>query len=120
MHEARQIRALLAREGDFWVAQCLEYDIGAQARDLDDLRKRLLAALEAERQESIRRYGEPFAGIGPAPSFFHEQWDKRAGEFTPTHSTSLHDDPDIDIEFGIVPSAHERADRRRHQHEGKR
>lgn len=92
MQEARQIRALLAREGDFWVAQCLEYDIGAQAHDLGELRKRLMAALD----------GEPFAGIGPAPQFFHDQWDKRAGEFTPTHLTSLPDDPGIDIEFGIA------------------
>ena len=28
------IHVLIAKEGDYWVAQCLEYDIGAQAREL--------------------------------------------------------------------------------------
>lgn len=102
MQEARPIRVLLAREGEFWVAQCLEYDIGAQARDLDDLRRRLLVALAAERQESIRRHGKPFAGIGPAPRPFHEQWERRAGLFTPTQPATISDDPDIDIEFGVA------------------
>ena len=78
MQDAQPIRVLLARDGDQWVAQCLEYDIGTQAPDLDQLRKRLMVALEAERQESVRRHGAPFAGIGPAPAIFHEQWEKHA------------------------------------------
>ena len=102
MQEVRAIRVLLAREGDYWVAQCLEYDIGAQARDLDELRKRLIVALEAERQESFRRHGKPFAGISPAPGYFHELWQRRAGLFTPNKPATLPDDPDIGIEFGLA------------------
>ena len=33
------IRVLLFREDDVWVAQCVEYDIGAQASDLPTLRR---------------------------------------------------------------------------------
>jgi hypothetical protein len=102
MQEVRQIRVLLAREGDFWVAQCLEYDIGAQAHDLDALRKRLMVALEAERLESIRRHGKPFAGIAPAPQSIYERWEHRAGVFTPTQPTTLSDNPDIKFEFGVA------------------
>jgi hypothetical protein len=65
MSAADPIRVLLSKEGEHWVAQCLEYDIGAQARDLGELRKRLLIAIRAERDESLRRHGKPFAGIGP-------------------------------------------------------
>jgi hypothetical protein len=96
------IRVIVAREGDFWVAQCLEYDIGAQARDLDELRRRLQMAIQAEHDESMKRYGRAFAGIGQAPPYFHEQWDRRAGDFTPTHSSAVHDGADINIEYGMA------------------
>jgi len=102
MQEVRAIRVLLAREGEYWVAQCLEYDVGAQARNLDELRKRFIVALEEERQESIRRHGKPFAGIGPAPAYFHRLWDQRDGLYTPKNPTALSDDPTLDIEFGVA------------------
>jgi hypothetical protein len=102
MQEVRAVRVLLAREGDYWVAQCLEYDIGAQARDLDELRKRLIAALEAERQESLRRHGRSFAGIQPAPRIFHEQWERRTDVRPLLKPATISDDPDIDIEFGFA------------------
>jgi hypothetical protein len=101
MSEADPIHVLLCKEGDLWVAQCLEYDIGAQARDLDQLRKRLLLAIQAERDESLRRHGKPFAGIAPAPRQFYELWNRRAGEFRPTQPTPS-PTPDIDIEYGLA------------------
>ena len=55
MSAADPIRVLLSKEGEYWVAQCLEYDIGAQARDLDQLRKRLLVAFQAATaRETVR------------------------------------------------------------------
>jgi hypothetical protein len=66
-----------------WVAQCLEYDIGAQAADLDTLRDRLEATVRAELLESVQRQKEPFAGIPPAPDRFHRMWDHRAQSFAP-------------------------------------
>ena len=96
------IRVLLSKEGEYWVAQCLEYDIGAQARDLGELRKRLLIAIRAERDESLRRHRKPFAGIGPAPQHFHDLWLRRAGEFKPVHPAAVPDALDIEIEFGLA------------------
>ena len=55
MPDHSHIRVLIRNHGDHWTAQCLEYDIGAQAGDLDELRVRLMVALEAERQESVKR-----------------------------------------------------------------
>ena len=37
MRAARQISVVLFQESDQWVAQCLEYDIAAQAETLKDL-----------------------------------------------------------------------------------
>lgn len=84
MHAAGLIRAVMFREGDMWVAQCLEYDIGAQGKDLADLAKRLALTIELERSESINRLGKPFAGIDPAPERFHEMWERRTGQYHPT------------------------------------
>lgn len=72
MQEQKEIRVITYKDGDLWVAQCLEYDIAAHAADLETLHARLLVALDAEREESVRRNGVPFAGIDPAPARFHE------------------------------------------------
>jgi hypothetical protein len=101
MPEIGQIRVLVTKEGDYWVAQCLEYDIGAQARDPNDLPKRLMAALEAQRQETIKRHGRPFAGINRAPDHFFEAWDKRNRMFKPTE-LKLSDDPQIAVELALA------------------
>lgn len=101
MPELGQIRVLVTKEGDYWVAQCLEYDIGAQARDPNELAKRLIAALEAERQETVKRHGCPFAGIAPAPHHFFEAWEKRVTLFKPTEFT-LPDNPEIAVEIALA------------------
>ncbi|HVC54350.1 MAG TPA: hypothetical protein VND95_00245 [Stellaceae bacterium] len=97
-----QIRVILFKEGDLWVGQCLEYDIGAQARDLDELRARLTVAIEAERRESIERCGSAFAGIAQAPPYFHELWEKRSGNFEPRYPTKLRDGDNVTLELAIA------------------
>jgi hypothetical protein len=79
------IRVVVFKDDDVWVAQCLEYDIGAQAADIDTLNERFNVALKAELKESVERGKEPFAGIEPAPERFHTMWEHRARsvEMTP-------------------------------------
>jgi hypothetical protein len=72
------IRAVIFQEGDQWVAQCLEYDIGAQAHDLETVQHRLGVALEIERQTSMEIYGTEFDGIDRAPARYFEMWEKRS------------------------------------------
>jgi hypothetical protein len=72
--ENRDIRAVIFQEGDLWVAQCLEYDIGAQAHDLETVQRRLGVAVEIERQTSMEVYGTEFDGIDRAPARFFEMW----------------------------------------------
>jgi hypothetical protein len=79
------IRVVVFKDNDMWAAQCLEYDIGAQADDIDTLNERLNVVLNAELKESIERHKKPFAGIGPAPQRFQMMWEHRVRsvEITP-------------------------------------
>ncbi len=74
--DLKDIRAVVFKEGDLYVAQCLEYDIATQAPDLDTLLDRLDLTLEAECAITMERTGKPFDGIAPAPVLFHQLWEK--------------------------------------------
>jgi hypothetical protein len=76
--ESETIRAIVFQDNGMWVAQCLEYDIGAQANDLDTLHDRLKVTLRAEFLQSMERYNKPFDGIGPAPERFFRMWERRS------------------------------------------
>jgi hypothetical protein len=64
------IRVLVLKDGDIFVAQCLEYDIAAQGRSEDEAKRRLLISLKAERAEARDR-GEAEITLAPAPKAFH-------------------------------------------------
>jgi hypothetical protein len=85
-----RIRAILFREGDLWVGQCIEYDIGAQAKTLTELHKKLELTVLFELQESLNRHGVPFKGIRSAPSSFADMWNKQSGEFRPASDVASH------------------------------
>ena len=69
------VRVLVSKQGDFWIAQCLEYDIGAQARGIRDLLDNFELAFKAELAESFKQTGKPFGDVPPAPRKFHDIWD---------------------------------------------
>lgn len=95
-----KIRVIFFKDGDRWCAQCLEYDIGAQAADLDEVRRRFDMALSLERKTSIELCGEPFGGIDPAPAHFHEMWEKRSREFQ-AESSVKHDGDSVSAQFAL-------------------
>ena len=68
-------RFVIFTEDDKIVAMCLEHDIGAQGRDMDELFQRLQTAYRAERDDSIARTGRPFEDVPPAPQRYHDMWD---------------------------------------------
>lgn len=84
------IRVIIFREGDLWVAQCVEYDIGAQAPSLGELTRKLDLTIEAEVRESLRRHGVPFKGIPRAPAQTEEMWNRQVGSFKPAPNFSSH------------------------------
>lgn len=102
MAEVREIRVLITKENGYWVAQCLEYDIGVQSLDPDKLPRRLAAAIEAERQQSLQRHGKAFAGISPAPEHFFREWDRRVRIFKPSECVVLPYAPEIKLDFALA------------------
>lgn len=75
MDKSKPIRVVMFRDGNSWVAQCLEHDIRAQADSLEKLQSRLQFALNLEREASVEINGEPFKGIDPAPASYFEMWE---------------------------------------------
>ncbi len=84
MQSEEKIRVIISNDSGLWVAQCLEHDICVQADDLDDIRGRFEVALRIEAEI----HGGDLSAIGPAPQHFFDQWDRRAGSFTPTKDGS--------------------------------
>ena len=66
----RPIRVVVFRDGDLYIAQCIEVDIGAQGKSVDEAMKRVRIAINAESREAAAN-GKDLFDIGPAPSAFH-------------------------------------------------
>lgn len=66
------IRTVLFKEGDWWVAQCLDVDIAAQAHSEKELYDELWRLLIGRILVSERLGVEPFASLPPAPKRY---WD---------------------------------------------
>ena len=62
-----KVRAVVFREGDWWVIQVLEYDLAGQVRRLEDvpsyLRRIFLGQIAANAAMGV----EPFYGFSKAP-----------------------------------------------------
>lgn len=72
MTDEFKIRTVLFREGDWWVAQCLDYDLAAQARTEKDLQYELGRILVGRIMAGAELGVEPFKGLPPAPRRY---WD---------------------------------------------
>lgn len=70
------ISVIAFQEGDQWTAQCLEYDIAAQARTLSDLRYEVDRVIISHIAASEEMGQEPFSGLGPAPREFWEMYEQ--------------------------------------------
>lgn len=65
---------LFERDPGEWVAQCLEYDIGAQANSLPNLFYELQKSLVGHVVISRENGQEPFQCLPPAPSRYWSKW----------------------------------------------
>ncbi len=71
------LRVVIFREGESWLAQGLEHDLGVQAENLKDLVARLALALARPDLDT------PLETLPPAPKYFQDLWALRSGEFLP-------------------------------------
>jgi hypothetical protein len=101
--EPETIRVIVFQDSGMWVAQCLEYDIGAQAEDIDTLNTRLEVVLRAEFEASMKKHGKPFAGIDPAPQRFQLMWEHRTRSIDVNPASWMTSHKDVpQIDFGLV------------------
>jgi hypothetical protein len=73
----KTIRVIVFREGDLYVAQCLEYDIATQSKSLESLIDRLELTLDAEFSLCDEVGVQAHKAIPPAPNYYHGLWDTR-------------------------------------------
>ena len=69
---AFNLHVLLVREGDVWVAQCLDYDIAAQGATISDAKEAFARTFGGQVAVDLHHKVEPLQGFGPAPQ---EYWD---------------------------------------------
>ena len=75
MVNARQISVVLFQESGQWVAQCLEYDIAAQAETLKELIEyELQRVLVGHIAVSLETERIPFENVPSAPQEYWDLW----------------------------------------------
>ena len=95
---------LCEEEPGAWSAQCLEYDIGTQAKSFFDIQDELLRAFVTHIAASIQLGREPFMGIGKAPENHWKLFETGVGvESRPSPITCDGTKfPDINFELRVV------------------
>jgi hypothetical protein len=88
------LRIVIFREGDFWLAQGLEHDLGVQAENLKDLMMRLAFLLAAD--------PGGVAALPAAPVYFQHLWPHRAGAFAPDDGFVADVPSQIRLTFAMV------------------
>ena len=71
----RAIHAVVFREGDWWVAQCLEHDLVGLARTLEELPDELRRQLRTQIETSVEAGIEPFAELPAAPARYWKMYE---------------------------------------------
>lgn len=65
----KDLKVVIFKEADQWVAQCLDHDVCVQGPDLDTVRSRMEVALKAE---------SPLDKLPKAPEHFFKMWDRKS------------------------------------------
>jgi hypothetical protein len=67
-----QVSVLLHRDGETWVAQCLEYDVAVQGRNKDEAQQRFLRALTSQIGLDLAEDRAPLSNLSPAPKRYFD------------------------------------------------
>jgi hypothetical protein len=78
------LRAVVFREGEWWILQLLEYDLATQVRRLEDVpgtfHRLLLAQILANSEHGV----EPFHGFSRAPQRYWNMYERATVFVAPT------------------------------------
>ena len=72
----KRLDILLYKEHELWVAQCLQFDISAQANTLEDAKYEFQKVFIGQIAASIENGIEPLKGIPKAPAIFARLYEK--------------------------------------------
>jgi hypothetical protein len=75
MPETLSIRAVVYQDRGWWVAQCLEYDLGTSAKSRDALPRKLVSVLRVQIAADLECGKQPLQDLPKAPKRF---WDMHA------------------------------------------
>jgi hypothetical protein len=70
-----KVSAVVFQEGDWWVIQCLEYDIATQVRHLTEIPQQFRSLLRAQIEANAECGVPPFHGFSRAPRRFWEMFE---------------------------------------------
>lgn len=73
-----ELKVLVLREQDYWIAQCLEYDIAVQARSLPELQNRFMRVFAGHVALAVEHNDRPFSNIEPPPSSYQHLWEEKS------------------------------------------
>ena len=73
--EKSKIKVLLFPEGDYLIAQCLDYDLAVQGRTIHKLKDRFVSILKAHVFLAKENGETPFENLSPAPAEYWRQWE---------------------------------------------
>jgi hypothetical protein len=100
-----KIRAVVFQSGEWWVAQCLEYDLVALAHRLEDLPRELHRVLSLQIQASLECEVEPFEGYSKAPARFWKMYDNAKSKVEPVEGGQQDVNLHAEIQAGPVIEA---------------
>ncbi len=86
------LQVIVIREGGFFSAQCLQYDIGAEAETLKDVLYEFGRAVAGHISICESRQVEPFTCLPAAPAAYWKKW-----------SEAIRLEPEQDAAFREVP-----------------
>ncbi len=85
----QKIHAVIFRSGEWLVAQCLEYDIATQARDLGALLYEVERILTAHVLVARHEGAEPFTNLPKAPKRFWKMYQEAGVKLEPVREAEL-------------------------------
>ena len=87
-----RIHAVVFNDGDWFVAQCLEYDIATQAKSvsalLDEVEQIIAAHILVAEEKGV----EPFANVPRAPGRFWRMYKDAKAKLEPVHQVEFRDE----------------------------
>jgi len=79
-------RVLVTREGEFWLAICLENGLAVHSRNATEVLDKWVRAYQGTPMLQ-RFYKAEAAEMKPAPERYHELWDQRKGTYEKSFGT---------------------------------